>query len=438
MRTFTILGLTALCASAASAAPGDHIQAGPVEVIPSVALGFEAWSNAYLARGNRNRDDAVARDAERLGVNFYLSPAMTLKLDTRKVRLSLHGEYMLRKFLQPEIAADLDRFSDFRAGFRLDVLPQSVVGVYLADDASMANRARPVPNFDGSLLRRFRNVLEGGLVVRPGAGVELTPGVAWSYQNVVLPSLGGPTMFNNRSTISPKVDLNWRFFPNTMFVVEARYDQNKWANNWIESNGGALGDFIGLPDSQAVKAQTGIRGRFTRVLVLSLTAGYGFADYNEDSVAEEGGGHPEVDPDGEGYGQNVGAVDGILATVQVGLDFGHSEKKTFGQMVTARYLKDFDDSFFTNYVAFNDLSLRLNSRWGKFLGTELEGGVRFESYVGEVDRSDTFLTAGGHLQVIPAKWVDIKLGAKWFQRASEDANVEFDNVIGSLVATFTY
>lgn len=416
------------------AGPGDHIRVGPAEFTPSVSVGFQAWSNAYLAQGKR----ADPRQAARPGVNFYLSPALKVDVDHEKVRFNFEGAYSLSKFLQPDLAQDLDRFSDFDAGFKLDILPKGVVGVHLYDRARLLNRSTADASYDGALITRLQNVLGVGLDFRFGPGVTLTPGVAWTYQNVRLPAVTGQVPFNNQSQVSPKLDLHWRFFPNTKFVVEAQYDRNRWRENFVASNGGDLGDFIGLPDSDHFKAITGLRGRITRMFVLTLTAGYGYGDYLDDSVSDEAGGNAEADPTGEGYGQDVRPIDAFLATARFGLDLGHSEEKTFGQLLALQYKKDFEDSFFTNYVAYNDVELSLTSRWGRFLGSRLHGGVRFEDYRGEVERKDTFFTAGGNLAVIPAKWMTINVGAIWNQRASEVDSVEFDNVIGSLVARFTY
>jgi len=423
-------------AGPAWAGPGDHIQAGPAEIVPSIALGFEAWSNAYLSQGERATGNAG--DAGQLGINFFLSPALDVNVNHEKVRFKFEGAYFLRKFFQPDIAADLDRFSDFDAGFRLDILPKGVVGVYLADKARLRNQASDVASYDGSLITRLQNSLGGGLNFRFGPGIELSPGVDWNYQLVRVPAVTGQQPYNNLSVVSPKLDLHWRFFPSTMYILEAQYDLNRWSENFVESSGGALGDFIGIPDSDFFKARTGLRGRITRHLILTVTAGYGFGDYKDDSVADAAGGNAEADPTGEGYGQDVKALDAFLATVKFGIDLGHSERKTFGQLITLRYVKDFDDSFFTNYVAYNDIGASLDSRWGRFLGSRLQGGVRFENYQGEVSRKDTFIVAGGHLAVIPAKWMDISVGATWNQRASDDDSVEYDNVIGSLVARFTY
>lgn len=414
--------------------PGDHIQAGPAEIVPSIGLGFEAWSNPYLSQGEK----ATGNPADAAQLGFYLSPKLKVNVDHAKVRFKFNGAYFLRKFFQPDIAQDLDRFSDFDAGFRLDILPQGVVGVFLQDSATLRNRASDVPNYDGALITRVVNNLGGGLNFRFGPDIELSPGVNWEAQFVRVPANAGQEPLNNRSVVSPNLALHWRFFPQTVFVVEAQYDLNRWKENFIPSNGGALGDFVAIPDSDFFKGVTGLRGRITRHLVLTATVGYGYGDYRDASVTDAAGGSAEADPDAEGYGQDVGALDAFLATVKLGVDLGHSEAKTFGQLITLGWIKDFDDSFFTNYVAYNDLNVSLDSRWGRFLGTKLLGGVRFEGYRGEADRKDQFIQAGGHLAVIPAKWMDITVGATWTQRASTDDSVEFDNVIGNLVVTFTY
>ncbi len=431
-RTLLVAGALAL-ASPAVAAPGDHIQAGPAEIIPSVRVGFEVWTNSYLSPW-----EDLGGAPYKLGAVFLLEPALKINVDHSKVRFQFDGRYPLRKFMQQDLGQDLDRFSDVDLGFRLDILPEGTVGVYLADRLQIRNQASDQARFEGSLITRLQNDLEAGVPFRFGPGMSLTPYIRYTFQNTRLPGPTGKVPFNNRNTPEPGLNFHWRFFPNTMFVIEGLANFHRRENHFVESNGSA-GSFLGLPDADFVKVRTGLRGRITRHLILTATLGYGYGNYKEATVDDEAGGNAEAGATGQdSYAKDVTGVDALLATVQFGFDIGHSERKTFGQMVTLRFLKDFDDSFFTNYVHYYDTRVGLDSLWGRYLRSSIGGGIRFEEYKGEIERNDTFWTADARLDIVPARYMVIGVGVQYAQRFSGDQSVSYDNIVGSVDATFTY
>lgn len=439
----SLMRILAVCALAASrvafAGAGDHIQAGPAEIIPSISVGLEAWSNVYLSQGTRVQ--GIERP-EVFGMNFLLSPRLRTKVDHPKVKFAFDGSYSLRKFFQAEVAQDLDRFTDFGLGMRLDAFPRSTVGFYIADDAQLRNQPGDVASYDGTLINQVTNTLTGGIDFRFGPGIRLSPGVAWNYLGVRVPRPNGPEPYNQRNMVSPRLDFEWRFFPATAYIVEARVDFVQWQNNTVDAGGSTLGQTLAIPNSRVYRGITGLRGRLLRFLVLRATIGYGFAEYLPDSVDSQDGG-----AEAEGFDQNTSAGEGLLANLGMDFDIGHSDARRFGQLIRLDYNRDFVDSFFTNYLSFDRLSGGLRSRWGRWLGTTIDGGVRFERYRGEVNRNDIFVDVGGRVIILPAKWLDVSLGATWFRRASPGnldqgirpaPTVEYDNVIGSLNATFTY
>src|SRR5690606_33028568 len=115
---------------------------------------------------------------------------------------------------------------------------------------------------------------------------------------------------------------------------------------------GPYGKFIALPDSLIAKGLVGLRGRISRVFLLDVLVGYGIGRFDAQSVLDDAPADAgaEADPVAAGFGQNVSATDGILVTVRPVVDLGFTTQRKLGQRVTVLYQKDFQTSFFTNYV----------------------------------------------------------------------------------------
>ncbi len=454
LATSVLVGLS-WSVTGAQAAPGEGVKVGEhTTLTPSLDLGVEFSSNPFLSVGaiqsGRRRDEVQP------AFNFLLSPAFLVKVKAPKVAFTFDGRYSLRKFFEQEVAERLDRFTDFKIKSRLDVLPQSVVGFYVGDTATFINRASDNPFAENSLVTQFRNDAAAGLVVRPGPDFDITAGFNWGYHNYQLPGFSDPQRpFNKRNTYSPSLEVQWRFFPRTAFVFDASVDLNRWQLNWVPTgqqlpadgtNFVTFGQFLALPDSDFVKLLTGIRGRFTKHFVLTAQIGYGGGFYKEQTVidaASDPGLAGELDPavveeGGSGFGRDVAGIDSLLAVVRTTVDLGFSQQKTFGQRVNFLYRKDFQDSFFTNYVHQHNLTIGLDSLFGRFVETSLDFGVRFEKYRGESDRNDIFLTAGGYVRVKPAGWLDVDVVGRWGQRASSQQTVQYDNVQAAITLRVKY
>ena len=65
------------------------------------------------------------------------------------------------------------------------------------------------------------------------------------------------------------------------------------------------------------------------------------------------------------------------------------------------YRKDFDDSWFTNYVAFDQFNLGYSLKPTQRLSLDLLGNVRLEDYRGEVTRNDSTRPARHRLHAHP-------------------------------------
>lgn len=437
-------------ASAALAAPGDHIVVGNATVTPEVTVGVEGRSNAYLADPADN--PARGEDSPIIPAwDFYLSPALGIDVKGTKLSWNFDGRYELRKFFEPAVATRLDQFSNFSIKSRLEAMPDGVFGFGLHEEARLVSRPTDEEVSADSLNTQFRNDLGLDLKIRPGPELDIVPGGAWAYQEYRIPGVDAQVKFDHRNSYDAKLGVAWRFFPNTAFVVDAAYTFNRWDVNWIPTgdpgtaanpdvgDAGTLGEFLALPDSDFFKATTGIRGRLGRNVLLVLTAGWGFGKYDVDSVIDESdGATSEADAAAAGFDQNVTPVDGILASVRVATNLGFDDEQTFGQKVTVEYRKDFEDSFFTNYVAQNHLKASLESRFGKFVNTRFEGSVRFEAYNGEIERRDIFAKVDGAVNITPTRYLTFQVGGFWARRQSSEASVGYDNVQGRFLATFAY
>jgi hypothetical protein len=433
--------------SVAYAEPGEHIRIGDSTTItPELAFGLVFESNPYLAIGQAQ--SSSPQDAAIPSFSFRVEPALGIDVDTPKLRFGFDGEYRLQKYFDADVAENLDRFSDFSIKSRIDALPEAALGFRVRESAVFVNRASDNRFFDNSLLSQFRNDLGAGFVIRPGPEFDIELGVDWGYHNFRVPGADGQRGLNNRNSYTPKLGLSWRFFPRTAFVVEASYAANRWSSSLLpkgtttDTAGRISGDYLAIPNSDYVKGMTGIRGRLTKHLVLVAMVGYGGGFYDVDSVAEDAEGQSgtagDTDPTTQGYDQNVSSLDGILGLVRAEIDLGYTATKPLGAKITAMYRKDFQDSFFTNYVHQHHIRLGVDSRLGRFVGLGGGFGVRLEDYSGEVERRDVFLKIDGGLLLTPLQWLGIDLGASWVQRASGHTEIQYDNTSARLMLNFSY
>lgn len=443
-------------ASSAWAGAGEHVPIGDYTTFtPEITTGVEVRSNSFLSVG---RQSASAGDQALPSMNFLLAPGLAFHVEHPKVRFDLGGTYELRKYFATALAERLDRFTDFGARARLDALPEGVVGFRLLDNASLRNRTSDNPFRPSALLTQLRNELSGGVVVRPGPDIDIELLGGWNFHNYRVPGAEGQFDFNTRNTGVAQLNVQWRFFPSTAFVFEGQYQGNRWKNHWIPRSAALSGNvdpavvdpddsYLAMPDSDFGKFMAGLRGRITRSLVLTVMAGWGVGRYDVDSVAPEAAANPgnfgEDNPDIDGWGQNVSGADGLLALVKADIDLGFTQRKALGQRIGLFYRKDFQDSFFTNYVAQNHIRLGLNSRWGKYLVSNVAAGPRFERYIGEAQdgrgqRRDIYWQVDFGLTVSPTAWFDISAGGFWVQRASNYRDLQYDNVQGHLLLHFQY
>lgn len=415
--------LTALVSLAAvgmaQAEPGDHIRAGDVTIIPSLDLGL-----SYRTNPLRVEADPVD------GVAFDLSPRVEMSVDTSEVDFKLGGEYNLTKYFSERLVK-LDRFNQFDVDASAELLKEQALGFRVSD--AIGFRSNTSGALTGSYHSQFRNRLNGAVVVRPGATLDFSLGGFYNIDNYFVPTRDGQTerSYNYRDSYGPTWAATWAFFPRTAFVYEGSYDISRWGANCIATGNAnqPLGATLAKPDSNSLKMQGGLRGRVTERLTVTATGGYGVGQYDESSVASCGSINEAL------YAQDVSGIDHLLVTAQIQYEFG------VGQRVRLGYRKDFLDSWFTNYTAFNELYGELDGRVGSRLGMAAGARMRFEDHYGQETRTDIRLQANGDLTYFFQDYASLTTGVSWIQRATtaaQDASLEYDDVNVHLLGTFTY
>lgn len=425
-------------ASAASAAPGDHIKAGDALITPQIDLGVEYRTNAYQV-SDPNFTIPVT--------NLRVAPGLSISANTPQTEFRLNGISELRYVVSTngrygevdgqDIRVNLDRFNDFNVSSGLRLMKGAPLSFNLSENIGLRNNPAQAANAVGSgsaYHSQLRNDLRGAAVLRAGPGVDATLTGMWAWDNFLVAgnSANGYRGFNRRHTVGPVLEGKWTFFPRTALVGDIGYYRHIWAQNIIDTPQGPnyagedLGETLVLADSHFVKARVGLRGRITPKLVLIGTVGYGDAWYFADTASLTGA-------DGDSWEANPTALQGLLSTVQAKYELAP------GNRVTAGYQKDFEDSWFTNYMAYNSLYVTLENRFGPRFGTNLSFDTRFESYQGEVSRNDVLVRAKGDLSYSIMDFASVSTGVWWTRRVSPTRPLmEYDDVNVHALLNFTY
>ncbi len=413
---------TAMIAPDASAAPGEHILVGDSVITPMVDVGVEYRTNVY-----QREIDPIG------GANLRVAPGFEVNTKGPQTTFNARGQSELRYMLVAgtDNRANLDRFTDFTAGADLHLLTDQVLQFKFSENIGMKNNIAQAGWEDSPFHTQFRNELGLLAPIRVGPAIQIQPGGAWSFDDFRIPESGRVNdfrRFNRRNTLAAGLDLKWTFFPRTAAILEADYAGHLWDANLVSTSDGSndaaanpYGDTVALPNSNFVKVQAGVRGRFTQRLVLIATAGYGVGLYNTT------GGVPDTVA-----AIDVAGIDRIVGLVQGRFDLGPGNKLSLG------YRKDFDDSWFANYLAYHHLYSRLENRFGPRFGTLAEVGVRLEGFAGQITRADQLLRVRGDLTYSVQDWLSISGGAWWTRRASSDNAIEYDDVNLHVLTNFTY
>jgi hypothetical protein len=433
----------------AFAQDGDPPQAAGTDVSPGIAVETFWRSNLYLQEG-----EASGGEAATSGFGIQAKPSLRVETRTQQVRMKLGLGYSARKMIPKSGSSDdasiadvtnLDRFNLVSGNIGLVLLPESVVGVKIADRASLTGRETEAVSATDAYLMTFRNTGKGTLTVRPGSSLELDVGGTIENRMYTLPecvldsdgcqNIEGTPSLNTRLGYGFVADLNWRFFPRTAVVASFQKGAFSWANNFVNTQGDGLnanelGNYLGVPDGKVWHLEGGLRGRFTEKLVLGAVIGYTSMTYDEDSVLEDAANQSDaldIDTSATEAGFDAdlkGFPAAMTANVEAGLDL------TEDQRLILSYNRNFEDVFFTNYVGYDRFSVTLAGKAFDRMKYDFQVMYRLESYKGEVDRTDHFIRGAGDLGYVATDWMDITGGVWWTRRASAkgtDPDIEFDD-----------
>jgi hypothetical protein len=427
---------------------------GSVDVTPALAVDAFYRSNLYLQEGEAGGGTPTVS-----GGGMQFRPTLDLRTRSRQVWLDLGLGYTARVMFPKayEVETDagvrfdadgnvvpnlsnLNRFNFVDGRAALVLLPESVIGLKVSDQASITGRETEAVSATDAYLMLFRNQARGTLTVRPGSSLELDIGAESDIQQYSLPecdkdvgctNIENNASLNGRTAFAGVADLTWKFFPKTAIVGSFEYGKFNWSNNFVNTQGDGLnpdelGNYLGVPDGTWWHADAGLRGRFTEKLVLGAVVGYTNMTYDEQTVIDDGANQPDALPidlnaAGSGYDADL---KGLTASVEVGFDL------TENQRFVLSYGRDYQDVFFTNFVGFNRVTARYTgTAWKKF-GYDISAMYRREAYSGEVSRDDHFIRAGADVGYAVVDWMDVTGGVAWTRRASVGGTnpaIEFDD-----------
>jgi hypothetical protein len=450
----------------AAGAPGDHIRFGNAELVPTLGLGVQFRSNVYLVEGVES-----GGSPETPGAFFRIQPKLDLTWKAPDLILGAGAGWTGKKYFNPALG-NLDRWSDFNLGGRLEAFPGRVVGFKLTEafsvqgweteSASVPEAAQGDGDPDVGLqwqdadstfnqnayYTRLNTLTTGRVAIHPGGPLEIDAGGNFARTMYSTPPESWATsnsyFLNGRTSYGPNVEAKWRFFPKTAFVAGYEQVWFVWDDNLLDAQGGSgsedVGERLAVPDGQLLRLTGGVRGRFTEKLVLGLVAGYGRALYDEASVLTDAAGEQvpdeEIDPTGAGFAADLkGFPEGLLvvANVQYTVQEGHT--------VGATYRRDFQDSMFTNYVAYNSLSFAYDGKLSNGMKLGASQGYRYESYVGEVSRQDHLLDTGITASYPATRFLAVVGRGGWTRRANADGanpQVEYDDWSAYLGVDLSY
>lgn len=431
--------------TAAAAAPGDHVQVGAGELVPSVEVGVEGDTNVYRE---------VPGQGGPFVANLRVVPRLEFSYDSDDLELDLGAVYRLRTFFG---VPSLNRFFDLGLNGGVALLPQSLVSVRLKDtfnigstaagadteeaNADLAASSASSESGDGNIVH-YVNDLGGQLAIQPGGNLSGSLGGRFAWDDYRVPVvlsdfLDTPGRYNTRLGYGPTGALTWTFLPRTAVVVGAAAQWWSWADNLVpNSTEGSLaaGSFVGLPDGRDLRFTVGLDGRVTRRLTTTLALGYSAGRYDETTVVagDTGADASELDAVANGFDQDVKGLDGLLAVAEV------TVAPREGQKVSLRYRKDWQDSWFTNYVAYNELQLLYRADLGS--RTHFGGDLvyRYEAYHGEYERIDSVVNGKARLGYDISDWLQAGGHGRVSLRRSDLPEVPYNVWVFGLDLRATY
>ena len=419
-----------LISGMAAAAPGDHIRAGSLEIVPDVDVGAEFRSNVY-----RQEDGGPGAG------NLFLSPGIRAGADGNDHEFLAGFDWKLRKFLfvgqgedgstVDDAARRLDRFNEYAGTASAKLFKRSAIGFGLNETVAFQNWTADAPFADLPYSSHFRNALRAGLRLDPASALHFDVGGLWTLDTYFVPAVGErDEPVNRRNTYGPRLEGRWAFLPRTSFVVRSSYVFNQWENNRLVSDPDAPESDVGIPNSQQVKVLGGMDGQFTQKLFLRVLLGYGSGDYDADTVEGTVAGRDELS-------SSVSGSRRFLVTTQFRYDIRPTTKERAGTRVAVGYVRDFNDSFFTNYVALDQWYASFDGRIGPLLPT-VRYELRQERYVGALTRDDVVHRVSADVAYKIQNYATVSVGGWFHRRGSTEATVEYDDLNVHVFGTFRY
>jgi hypothetical protein len=434
-----VVGLTV--GRAAHAEPGDHIRTGDAQIVPSITLATEYRSNAYLEEGLVGGGDTAVNP----GVDLKLTPKIEIDVKGADATLDFDAAYQIKKYLTPGLD-NLDRYTDFTLGGSFVVLPDALLGVKLDERMSYLGYETEAYYSDDAYTEHFGNTSQGQLSVHPGGALELDAGGTFLYDDYNVPAatnIDHSVNLNTRVGYGPTFTGQWKFLPKTAIVTDFYYRWYYWDKNILNAIGDEgsptdAGAVIGIPDFTEWQADAGIRGRFTERLVLEVLLGYGGMTYDETSVTDAAPTGFDVSSDyAEGdIGADLKGFPAALTTT-VGVNYTPQDNQQFA----LGYRKNFEDSYFTNYLSYHYVYFRYQGLFAQKWTTQAELSYRYEAFYGEIQRQDNVIGAKLDEGYKITDFAAVGLGAGWTERASADGEhpeIEYDDFNVHASFTFTY
>ena len=362
----------------ALADPGNGIQIGAATVTPEVSAGVETSTNVYRLK-NQQIPAAGVLIAPRLGVESLGS--------TSQMRLSasISRTQWLLDFGDQSVY-DIWRISRTDAGLDLDlvVMPTNLVGFVVSEQISRQNKVQPsaIPGANGrGLVTRTDSLSNLGLRVAPGPALAIDLG---GQADVGTVSVGNgpdyrPPARSYRLGGGPTAQVKWNFFPRTALFINGQYEWFSW-----------VGDHTTAGTQWRVNAA--VNGRITNSLVINANLGYGRGTF--------------------ATGTQVAPLAGLLAGAKV------MWRPILGTHLSLGYEKGWEDSFFTDYLAWHYTYGGFDQMLSSTLSFNVQGGFRLETYQGTTATVDTLIRVNGGLVWSPSEWADVEFGGGYWKRGS--------------------
>ncbi len=400
------------------------MKVGQGELEPSVTARTTWHSNVYL----QEQDELSA-------LAVVLSPAFKFKTDGENARVDMDGSWGLRQYLTTA-RQNLSSYGETKFSGGVTLLPRSRISIKTSMNHSRTTRAVENRGAEESLITSMSNRGNAALSFQPGSALAFTVGGFGSFDDYRVPTYATSKVdgkLNNRYGFGPEVALKWTFFPRTAVLGSFSKSWYDWDDNEVSAVGDDgqytddVGDYMAMPNSEAWRAMLGLHGRITERLVLSVSGGYGEADYDVDSVdpAAQEEGDSSYDQDLEGFPSGL--------VVRTALQWSPRR----GHTIDLGYWKDHQDSWFTNYLAYHYGYLRYDGMLTSRVLMGAEGGYRLETYHGEVTRADHLVRGEGYLTFRTSGWADLSFRGFWTRRASANADVD-SSVYGANLSWIEY